>query len=663
KLTKFISDEFNASVSERPTTSAKAVLTSARRLGIESTELDQWVPIASAIKAIVVGGEREKIRAEEWTPMLQSAGRAWALALRYKYTVHQNDEWLGDNFASTEAVIDGFLGLVETAVGNHDKGVPIGDWEAAITAMSDKGYMPDGVSAPTLNRLLPTLFGKLFYGNSKKDRAQKSLFFGPEQLATVKQALKDWTFGQKIIIAAFGRGVSLEHSALKRELSSEAALLNAGIAKSDSDLAMRSRDDLLTFYSEGRPLAHDEKHRLVVVPRGETPALRRYDLDKLNVLRVLVKSVMKGWTHDSKAAREAEGLLESEAQEVYIDVKDIGAELGFMDVRNNSAGTRTFMEGGIFTSVSDGSERMSVREGVEWFHFVMGGGGVADEIHESMVRDGCGLPTLDVLGKVQLGTNCFREKFILRFAEFFPNLPHMVKWVNEDRAGDRARALVTALEEAGRTKGAIDLPVEATELRSMIPILHYAESIFARHDKNRNDILDHDEVWSAFPILQPFIKKMGEGKADGTKMQKAIFSYLLKYGEPPASTLMDTGKLIAWRVLHGFFKDSADRMEVLKLMGSFGKASVQSRIRDIGTFVKKNKGELREVLANRSSANEKKLTELFQCHDDASEIVGEVFAQNAKYMTDGGTDVDQFVQRGQMVIAAEPRLRMKCLPF
>jgi hypothetical protein len=239
-------------------------------------------------------------------------------------------------------------------------------------------------------------------------------------------------------------------------------------------------------------------------------------------------------------------------------------------------------------------------------------------------------------------------------------MPHMTRWVQADRSGDRARRLLLALEDAGRTRGALDNePVEATELRSMIPIMHYAESIFARHDKDRDDILDDDELDGAFPIMAPFIKKMGNGKADGPKMQKAIYSYLLKYGEPPEPNLMDGGKLLWQRFFGG--KKSADRLKVLGVMASFGKASKQARLRDIEKFLKNNKGDVRSVLQKRRA--DKKLAELFQCHDDASEMVGETFARLASYVTADGEGIGPFVARGQLAIASDKRLQMKCLPF
>lgn len=677
RVTEFIAEEFDESVAERPTTSAESMLASARRLGVDSSRLNEWVPIATAIKAIVVGGEREKIRAEEWTPMLKAAGRAWALALRYKYEVHLNDEWLGDNFSSTEEVLNGFVDLVETAVRRHPKGIPLTDWEACVTAFGQKGFLPHGLTPETVNRLLPILFGKLLYGNSKPDMRSKSTYFGPEQFATLKRAVKDWTLGEKIVISTFGRHEKLDHKSLVRELSSEAALLNAGIEAADRGFAHEVRNDLIEFYSQGRPLVHmklapkcangsdkkcDGGSALVVVPKSALPPATRYDLDKLNVIRILVTTVMRGWAHDARAAKELLGLKEEEAQEVYLDVKDLGAELGFMDVRNNAAGIRTFMEGGIFTSVSDGDERMSVREAVEWFHFVMGGGGLADDIHETMIKDGCGLPTVDVLGKTQLKTSCFRERFIFHFKDFFPNLPNMTRWVMEDRSGWRARQVLVALEDAGRTRGARDdEPVDGSELRSMVPILHYAESLFARHDANGNDLLDHDELERAFPILQRFIKKMGNGKADGEKMQKAIYSYLLKHGEPPEQNLMDGGSVIIRRFFPKFFKNSADRMKVLGVMGSFGKAAKQTRLRDIGKFLKQNKGQVRSILAKRKA--DKTLAELFQCHPEASDLVGETFARLADYVMADGEGAERFVARGQLAIASEPRLKMKCLPF
>ena len=660
----FLGREFVKSVAERPTTTPQAMLDSAHRLGIDSEKIDSWVPLAEAVKAIVVGGDRQKVRAEEWTPLLNASGRVWALAIRAKYDVWKNDQWLDARLSSTEALINGVVGLLEEGVRNHENGILLPDWENAITALADKSLLPKGLTAATAKKLLPIFFGKFLYGVSNPDFAERSVAFSDVQLQAVKDEVRSWILGQKIILGVFANRKTLAIDDLVGLLGASNLVSTLSFAATDVEAGARTQRELLRFVKEGRPLIHDSSDRLVILPRAELPPMSKGDLQMINLIRLLAGSALSGWTHDRDAALRGLGLLESEALDIYVDLREFGHEMGLIDTRNNTAGIRTFMEAGIFTSMSDGNDRLDLREGVEWFEMVLAGGHTADGIYSEMLAAGCGVGTKDVLGREKLDINCFRRQFLLSFAHDFPNLPQMVEWTQADSSGERARQLLQALEGAGRNRGLTQDPLDSSEFRAMVPILQYTESLFARHDVDHSGVLENNEIWNAFPILQPFIRKMANGKADDPEMQKAIFSYLLKFGEPPAPTLIDTGKLLAWRLIHGWFKDSASRLDVLKVMGSFAKAGKQTRVQNIKAFLSANKSGLRQKITQMNSTTLVTLTDLFQCRTDASSMVGEALVRNIQnILPSPDVDPDQFINSVKAALGADPRLTTQCLPF
>ena len=273
-----------------------------------------------------------------------------------------------------------------------------------------------------------------------------------------------------------------------------------------------------------------------------------------------------------------------------------------------------------------------------------------------------------MLGLPKQRPDCFREGFLKEWAGFFPNLPHLVSWVKKDGKGDRGRELLTALENAGRTRGASQELVDSSEFRSMGPILHYLESLFARLDSDGDDILSTDEVWKAFPLLAPTIKKLGHGQADDEKVQKAVLAWILKFGSlPDTSSLIGKGKLMGWYVIYGAFDLSSDRVKILEVIASFAQAAKVARVTSIKAFHEKKQESLRALLYAREPGAVAEVTDLFQCLPGASKQLGLDLKANINKITptteDQSMDVDVFITEMKKIIDADSALESYCLPF
>lgn len=675
-LFEFFAQEFSRAEDGRPEIGLLDILSGARTLGMKGVGVEGWIPLAESLKALVLAGDSAVLRSREWAPMIRTVAQVWGLAVRAKYNLANNPEMVGRDFPVFESLIRDGLDLLGRSVKAHDGTIPNHVFEKLIDALGSKQMLPpmNGhyVQSQTLKKLLPVIFGKLLYGRWHSDSDKQSPSFGTSQLAALRVLADDWIAGQAVINTALSGQKSAAIIPFTQALAANALTRKSFADDLTFTMAQRAQNQLLLFVSKGRPPIHDDQGRLIVVNRKELPLMQKSDLDMMNLTRVVVEAVITGWTHDASNAQGLVGLTDVETQEVYLDLRELGHDLNFIDVRSMTAGTRTFMENAIFMSSSDGDAYLGLQEGVEWFNFVVSGGKVADRMYHDLeprcgvVSDKTGKRLIDVLGNQKLEPKCFRREFLKSWTEYMPNLPRLVRWAQQDGSGARSAALLAGLEAAGRNRGASDIDlVDSSEFRSMMPIAHYLESLFARHDVNDNDRLDSDEIWGAFPLLAPFIKKMGNGKADGLGMQKTILSYILEFGTVPSTNVGGLIKLGGWYVIHGLFSQSADREKILSVIAAFPASDKAARVRAIAQHYDETKSNLRALFSVKEKAEVAKITDLFQCLPEASTNLGTDMNTYIDTLAPSGRNIGgvDFVARMKSIIDLDPHLEAFCLPF
>lgn len=670
-----VATEFERNDVGRPEAGFRDLLKSANKLGMKNTDVASWIPLAESVKVLVLGGEPDQLRSREWAPMIRAISKTWGLALVAKYTLASNNQVLGSDFGTLQASVKDVMSLLTTAVASHDGAIPNANFEQLVDLLAAKEMLPRvkgfPVGAETIKDLLPVVFGKLLYGRSKPSYQRLGLRFGQEQLETLNQVVNDWLAGQVLINRALkghsDLSVSEFGTALTTVQFARGDFIDAGVAAQ----AASAQKQLLLFMAKGRPPVLDARGRIVVVTRKDLPRLKSTDLNLLNATRVIIGSVLSGWAEDKTAADTMAGLLDKEVQDVYLDFRELGHDLNFMDIRSNQAGIRTFMETAVFMSSSDGNDRMGLQEGVEWLNYVLSGGAIADSFYAKIAsyvaRDGkvCAVPKTDVLGNPKVRASCFREAFAKYYEEFIPNLPRMISWIRADGSGKRLQGLIAGLEAAGRSRGLTDNDVDSSEMRSMIPIAQYVESMFARHDANQNEVLDDKEIWGAFPLLSPFVKKMGNGSADSVDVQKTILSWILTFGSVPDTSTVGIAKLAGWYLIHGWFSEEADRLKILNVIGSFGQAAKITRVKNITSYYESTQTDLPALMRNREMNTARKMAELFQCLPEAAPMLARDFAADAANLvpTQKPLSTSAFIWRVKQIIDADTALERSCLPF
>lgn len=642
----------------RPTLSFDELFTRAKKLGLETGVAETHRQLVEASKSILIGGEPGKVDSREWPKLVETMGLIWVLAVRAKFDVAGHSDPLGTGLGSLEQVVARGLDLVSVSIEAQGPsgGVPVEKIEALIEGLERSKVVLMGLTPSTVKGLIPIVLGKYLHERSRGSAEARAKVLDGAHLSTLRSLARDWFDGQREISRLFADKTELTAEEAARALARDQSIE----AQASSSAATQLRELML----RGRPLVKDTEGRLSIVPKAQDRPFSKGDVDLLNVLRTGISRLLRSYPQDSEAAGKLSGLTEDETAEVYADLRAVGVDLGLLDVRGTSAGRRTFMEASLFTSVSDGNDRIDLKELIEWFNIVLSSGRVVTRLHASMV-DECGLPKIDVFGRRVLDSECFRRRFDASFAETFAHLPELVKWRAGDASGNRAKELLRALETAGRPHGPSNDPIDSSDLRSMSPILHYAENLIVTWDKEVVDgTLSSTELWAAYPVLSLFIGKVAGVEEDWIK--RAVFSWLLVFGEPPEKGRAGTAKLLAWSAARHAWSESADRLGVVNVMSGFVIAGRRARQAQVDEFYTANRATLHARLTKGDEALTVRLAELFQCQPSAVPILTEVMKSRIDDLVPRSAapvDPAPFTRALKGLIRDEPRLERVCQPW
>lgn len=652
----------------RPAYDVESFLNLLLRLGALKEKTDRLRNLTEGFKNLLNGGPSRFVVSNEWPRVLRSTAKAWGLSVRFKYGLL----YAASDFEAAAPFARDAVDLLGEAVEAQDPrqgGIPADRLAVLAEALADPetgvieiqaNEKTVGIRPATIRNLLPKLLGKVLYGNSKTDQDKFSKSLNALHIARLRDIVEDWIAGQQALATAFGKSDRLALPTLIAQLNNT----------NPSGAQIRS------LLSAGRPITKNDRSQPIVAARSEAVDMSRSAATFYNSVRLVVSALFDGYTHS--IMQNVGELTQNEVAEIYWDARDFGIDFNVTDARNRVAGGRTFLEASIFTSVARGAATVNIAEVVEWFHLAISSSFLGDRIYSTLAGT-CSVPAIDVFGQKKLDTKCFREHFWSNMAEYLPNLPNLTRWYENSSANTQERFRI-ALEEAGRPRGYDDrYATDSSELRAMVPVLHYTESLILNHDQNGDGYLDTDEVWKAFPTFEYLIGTMKPIAKDHVEVRKAAYSFLLTFGKPPDSSGRMAG-VLGWGIYrlatdgnwsrflarHAYFPgaETADRATIVEVIASFNVMGRGKKEHVLQKFLEKNYETWRQELTSDPKGFSPKLAYAFGCYDEKDESLGTQFATAVLQLTDEETrNQTVFVERVKQLIVDDPRFDLRCEPF
>jgi len=676
---QLLTDELNSNLSSTTNLRAREPMklqtlsSSLEQAGLRVLEPIERRQLIQAVKSVVLAGNPQEVAGDEWGELVFQTAELWVAALRLQYGIVQNVSAFDRDLYLVEMTVRDLTKSIQRMVDRHGGRINSEEIRGLVNQLGLNGLLPANLQAKSINGALEVIFGKLLGGNSRPDQAELKKGLVAFHLNRINEVVRDWSEGQRVAVAIAGPAGFATIDQAKLTMSQVATTskdpINEVVRLQMSELILR-----------GRPLIRDLTGRLLLLTKEAYTGYRRSDLEATNIARTLMSAMMRGYSQESARAGSMPQITESEVQEVFMDLKTLGRDLGIVDVRSLQSGTRTFMEANVFLSVADGNQYISLHEMVEWFETVLSAGILADRMHLDLSSDTagsprCGTAPLDVFGKTRLKAQCFRDNIASVLRDRLSHLPNFIRALNQAERARQLPQFIASLERATRPLGASDLPLESSDLRVISPVIHYVEALFARYDVDHSGILETAEVWSVYPLIRPFIKKLAVG-SDGKPMElsagleKAVFSWMIEKGEPP-STSLGGGialKLHQWSMaLSSNEKASFD--DIVKILAGFNKVGRDKKNMDVLAMYTKSGKEWEQGITRGEKKMLEKTRDLFQCAADADTDLtrlvqsrrSDIFSINSKL--DDEEQALEFLTRFKSLIQSDPQLQLLCLAF
>lgn len=520
-----------------------------------------WLPVLESVKKLLLGSNAHFADLYHWQENLDSFIDLYELALKRYYFFNKFE-------IDTELKLNHFKQFFNQAVkllidSHQMKTVGFISVES-IDELIDQALLRTDISIRTKSLKKAYRFFLLKILNETKVSKQKMILgLEKKHLVALQRQFNIWWLLQSFInqrsLDKFTAGLgSVELEEHYRNFNAS-SLIENDLTKDPLEQALlqASWSELGSQILTNMPMIFNDHGQLVIDSGLNRAKQNRQSLTQANLMRFLSGLLISGYGQ-SRDGSEGPVITKDSLIEWYDDFRDLGLDLKAFDPRSANSGSRSFLEANLFTYHGNGDEFMDQAETYEFVSFLFSAGlSSAEKIRQDMISSKCAIDEKDVFGNPLIKENCFEKTLFVNFKSYFANLPGLAKFVTSSGKPLRDQ-LYTYLSQAAKVDGQENGYIETANIRTMVMILHYVESTMIVFDKDGNDMLSLDEVYSAAPRYLSFVKSVTDVKNEA--LLKQGFAYLVYNGTKPGA--MDLLKF-QWQKLQGM--PEIQRLELLRL--------------------------------------------------------------------------------------------------
>jgi len=484
-----------------------------------------WVELIASAKEISTGGDRYEIQKGEWEAFLSLSRSAYIAFLKVKYGVVGQNLWADVGLKNLVHVVDQVRDEVIRVISSRkNRLLPKEEVTRLLQSIEGLGWMPFGLSAKTASDALELIATKIldggFQGTFPGFRVQHVLKAADE--------FESWASTQNYI--------SKQVVAPKDDKKAPQVFISS---ITDQSVSSPKEEEFVPvgwvefrkFLSSRRPLFLPNSYLVNLDYAGNLNKNGvEFDLHNLSATHLFYR-VLK-LVFESYGRRDEAGdfrLSGPALQQFYTDFFSLGVALGWLDSRSTTAGSRSYVEGNLFTYDSDGIGNqeygMNLSEGVDLIAYLLTAGKITDRLYEGF--SSCQKGPVDFRGDAKVLRSCVEGELVPQLEKVLTMAPALKAWVKTLNSEEAKKYSHLLLQSAFSQAHSDEKWVEKSELSTLAVVVLYSESVMTRYDGNHDGTLSDEEVDQAFPIFRDFINSL----ALRTVQNSWVASYLLMSGD------------------------------------------------------------------------------------------------------------------------------------
>ncbi len=526
--------------------------------------VDSWIDFWIAFKDFAVRPSAQtEIVPEEWPRLMRQAVGWYSTWLRFEFSVHGQDIFVQPGLNQTTALVNGVADLLERSIASHPKTMIEFDQILNLfQKMKGVDLISDPVTPEVLSSVVRVVFEKILGPTEVQPKRRVSEGIDLAAVAHLKNEYEIFKQAQLFLNQLFFEKNKKGLSVIKDWLKSPS--LRESIDPLDLARKVGGPDEqyLGLFFQAIRidrplfaPNLENKIRVLLLSPKNLDQIQFSFeDLSMKNMLFAVIRLLVKGYAGDDERRLQMVGLTRSEVQDFYEDFRLLGEQIHILDPRSPRSGSRSFLEGKLFTYAGHGYEEfsadvqlkyLSLAPGIELFGFLISGGLTSRQLYYELAKPSLCPPQedypVDIFGDKELKKECIMPYMVEHIQDNLDHLPEWQKYYRQLSLAEKNKFLESLLAAAKDPQ--LDPNwVEKPDLTGMIVVLQYIEAIFTRYDLNGDGILNESEINNAYPTFRGLIRDMAAqiGRPLTSESDvRYVFNHILLYHQIPPGTWRD----------------------------------------------------------------------------------------------------------------------------
>lgn len=477
-------------------------------LKILDEEQSQLLPLAGFLKNLLAG--TQVLQAEnDYIFFIDNLTDALKL---YSYHVQGYVQFAIEKPSSlddTIGYVENWLSLLESSLQfKKTKTISTETLDPLIAEISKRGLIPVSLQTETLLQFYKMLIVRAFDSGINGD---VSAFTGLNQSHFVRirrevavfkmyaQMLAQFDVKERTPLAKVQEKV--------RDFRPDQLAWFKGYDEASKKIILTAFEEMRAEFLGSKPVVY-RFNKMIVTMNQEIWDQNWSDLANGLYVKMLSRELMLGWGTLVEKSMNKSYLTEAQLVQWYSDFKQFGIEVKTFDPRSNNSGAVSFKQANLLTYSANGDDQMNFNETIQYLNMLLSGGGtITSEIQNGFAQAQCQLKEKDVFGNFWVDEKCAMADLRKNYKTYFQTLSTLNAYltkISDEKFNEFFTRALDVTRVTPQTKGN---RIETADLRNMIILLHYIESLYTVFDKDRNWNFSSAEIRAAYPRFLNFAKK------------------------------------------------------------------------------------------------------------------------------------------------------------
>ncbi len=508
----------------------KSLMTEAEKFvkaapGQSSVDIMRWLPLAESVKVHLFSDRADMSSTIKWKEAVNMVMELHLIFSLYQYHYKGLEFYSPAAFQTGDEILVAAISLLDRSWWMNKDGIPFKETEKLLQAFETLKIIPEGTTAKTMNESYQVIVRK-FLDRDKANKAVGLKTLAKKHLATLKSEYRGFKAVQDFNNSLPG---SFTYDQLIEILNNKQTVQVQTFSEISDELLQLSWKDWHFHLKQPLPLLYLKTGELVLDRNVKASSEWSWDaLTRLNLMKFLNRLLMMSFGTTRTMDLSKEVLDEDSMRQFYADFWNLGVQIKAFDERSGNSGKRTFFEADHFVYAGNGDKEVRLDESYELVNIIFSAGlNGLKKIQNDLLKSSCALAENDDFGNPWLDEACFKKLLRQNFSRYFKNLTALDKWVsglNDEEWDYYYSQLINFARSKPDTVGRI----ETGDLRTLVVINHYIESMYLKIDLDEDDKLSVPELIDGSARFVPFFKNHFKLEPRGPFLRETQ-EYLIDY--------------------------------------------------------------------------------------------------------------------------------------